>query len=519
MMAGDVIKTIAFVLLFFLPVASAAVSQDNFYTVGSDFLVLQNPQNTATDLPMIYVLYDNTNIYFDINNDGAYDYRFNAGFGGPHIFRPQWDIVQGTRIHADKPVHYVASFYLKGYSQFAIRSYFRADKISAVPPLTGYKSEYLIWGGRWNILSDGASEVYVDEGIDGTIDKTVNNSGAFVDVAGFARIYSDKPFFAYSDEGFAGVVSKDFYLNEDGLFVIAKEDGTILKIDYNNDGIPDNSSVLGKGGHYFDAEKGARVTADKPVAAFGYFKDTYRWMSDTYFSLPTSDSVANEFSVAAKNDFSEGVNKGYYLVGLFNGVSAPGQDLGVELYGDDDELLYEIGSLATGETAHVNDGGYAGHSGAPVLDRYYYYYPRAPYVRDYVGHTIAYKKIYLTAMPKSKFITPGSYATFNVRVFNPFKNVSAGDVSVKFRYNGLSMQGVANYRKASLADDTTIESSSKAVYKGSDESGYYFIFDYGGTLEAETYLDIDFVLLMPNATGRLTLAPAELTYTAETWIV
>ncbi|MBR9690149.1 hypothetical protein GOV08_00505 [Candidatus Woesearchaeota archaeon] len=474
-----------------------------------------NPTTTHLQLPRIYALYDNTNIFLDINNDGAYDYNYNVNAGGPYTFNTPWQTSHGTRIFSDKPIHYVQVYFQNYFQTVKFGNWYESKYFSTVPPVENYESEYYVKQGTWYVLSNNNQTVFVDEGFDGDDYNISINGYSVIVINDFSKIHSNKPFLAYSDEGFSGVLSSDFVSNEDQVYVIAGEDSTLVEFDYNVDGVRDNFSMVDKGGYLFDTVKGTRITSTKDVATFGYMRASNKIQRTppVYFLLSKTDTVSDEFSLAV-NEAS------HSMIGLLNSDSSPSSNFIIELYDLALNDIYEYADMTSGKTAGVAQGYYHGKGDNLVLDYMYYYNNHNNPVRYFRGHSIAYKKIYLSTRPKSKYISPNSTSIFNVRIFNPFKKINADGISVKFRYTGVTMPvATVNHRRLTLNEDSVLDSGSAAATKGSDAQGDYFIFAYPGILEPEEYLDIDFSLLTGQIEEKIIFEPAELSFTAQTWII
>lgn len=510
-------------LIFILPFSTAIVSRESFYSAGSDFLVITNPLDSIKASPKFFALYDNTNIYFDINNDGANDYKFKVGRGGPYTFNTAWTLTDGTRVHSDKPISYVQSFYHydKKCSNHPDSNCY-LTRINVMPPISAYRNEYVLAPGTWNFVADGALIISIDEGMVGNAQREiiVNRTTSGIKINNPSKVYSENTFFAYSYIGFGGPLSDDFFSNEDNIMIIPESDDTTIYIDMNNDGNVDITESLENGMNFFDIIKGSRISSNKQISAFGYMNgSTFVYSGhNAYNPLPMSNSVTEEFIIDGTNGFFLS-NVGNNIIGLFNPDSASGMTFDLELFDNDMEWT-EYNNFMTSDLIGVNKNFLEGISTVPVLDNFFYYYNHGLYNSYQTGHKMAYKQVYLTAMPMSKYIEPNSTTAFNVRVINPFHMTDVSKIKVKFRFDKVSFPVASvNVRKADIVHDLTVDSFSKAVTISSDEMGSFFIFAYDDVLESQTYLDINFNLVMPDENISIMFEPAELEYKASTWII
>ena len=502
--------------------------KENYYSVGSDFLVLQNPESTAAAPPQIYALYPNTVISFDINNDGVYDYGFTVASGGPYNLNTSWQISDGTKIHSNKPIQYVQQIYLLTANANYVGKTFKEDRLLTVPPIENFGNETILRNGTWYILSDSNANISVDTNADGTTDSSfiINKSTKTLNVNKTTRLFSDKKFISYSTNGFGGLLLTDFLSNENKTTLIILENNTIISYDYNIDGVIDSTSTLNRGEYNLTLPRPSRIISNKYVSAFAYVDGLPGGTVHTksYFPLSSTSSVSNEFSVGINNDFIYGpADRGHFLIGVFNNESAENISSNFDVFDEDNLKLTGYSNFTTGkiQTLGTSNGLFIINSSVPLIDYAFYHYNSGAYIRYYIGHTIAYKKVYMTTAPKTKIISSNSSVIINSRVFNPFKDTTVSNIIIKFPINSaFSMQlATVNGRKLSLNTDGVVETFSKAVTLVNDGAETYFLFSYDNILEPETYLDLDFSLLTPSVNGVNQFSQSTLTYNAQTWII
>lgn len=516
-----IILTIIF-LVFFIPAARSIPSQDSFYSIGSDFLVLQTMGISNVDnpgyksYPQIYALYDNTKISIDVNNDGAIDYEFIKNKGGPYSLTFDWELISGSKIHADKPIIYHQEIFLNVWKTSSGLGRGQATRSISVPPCSNYKNEYLILQGKWHFITDNLNQtIYIDENIDGTINyvRQLNKSSSLnVDINNFSRVYSSKSFFGYSWDSLAGPLSNDFLTGSGVVRIIVLAQDTTVTFDYNVDTTPDYFITLSIGEYLFNTTYGARITSDKNISIF----DLAAGFGAGYPIYPPatlSKTATNEFIVASKGS-------GENIIWVFNNFSAENINNSLLLYSLTDNNATKYTNISSNTRIPLLLSGlYFAYSTLPMTEYYSYSYVSSTSPAYHSARNIFYKKIYMTTNPKSKFVTPNSTVIMNVRVFNPFNDTTVSDIKIKFPINNFFSMPVAsvNARKASLKYDGG-DYFSKAVTLITDNNENYFLFEYDETLEPESFLDIDFSLSTPSTIGINEFQEATLTYSAPTWI-
>lgn len=510
------------ITLLLLPIAFAAVPQEEFYSAGSDFLIIQNPDSTAAQSPRFYAPYDNTQISFDINNDGAIDYRFTVNKGGPYTFTTAWNIIDGTRVSSSKPIVYQQIFYYQSYvNQWNGPT--SIAKHTIIPPTNHFRQVYMIMPGDWKFISDNINQtIFIDENFDGTAEKTlsVSRNSSKASVNSHAIVYSNQSFFSYSNTAIAGGLSTDFITSKENVYIIVPEDSTSVAFDYNADTVRDYTLLLNRGNYSFNTTAGARVMSAKNISVFDYSVGEIRIKYEKILTpAVTAKEVSGEFMIASQGS-------GESIVGIFNNESTANIPLYLSLYQNTSSVvtLYNQSNISTSlKIPLLYSSIYLGNATIPLTGYYEYYYHSNSYpeYKYFAGRNMAYKSVYITASPKSKIITNSSTLKMNVRVFNPYKDSSVNNILITFPVNNYFSLPIAtvNYRKAYLTNDGVIESSSKAITLANDGVSDYFIFEYSGVLGPETYLDVDFDLATPETLGSYSFSPATLAYASPTWII
>jgi len=257
-------------------------AKDPFFSVGSDFLVIK-----AENLdPELVILFNNTRIYIDTNNDQVWDYDYLRNASDELVIE---NVDAGARIHTDKPVWYRQCLekdkvyhtinnvrhYFKDYSysndvHLYYHDRFCASTYSTVPPLNNLHSNYFIYPGTWYIVVPENADIHIDTYMNGTIDKNISASvmkRESITISNHSRIYSNKTFYLYSNHAVPCPSGNDFYLwNEDITKLIITQDNTTVEIDNNNDGVYDVRNNYDTGIYTPEKQKiGAHVHSNKPI--------------------------------------------------------------------------------------------------------------------------------------------------------------------------------------------------------------------------------------------------------------
>ncbi|MBU0628026.1 MAG: hypothetical protein KKC75_02465 [Nanoarchaeota archaeon] len=531
-------------VLFLIPVVKAEVPQQNpFYSVGSDFLVIKyHPIE-----PEIHVLFDDTSIYLDNQNDGTWDYEFSGNAGETITLDPVGSAVAepGGLIHSNKPVGYKQE--LQNTGSYISRLY------TFVPVIDNLKSEYFTYGshesffseysagrydGKWYVVAPKETTIYVDQNITGNVSQAFNVSPGELKAFSadpYSRVYSNKPFLVFNRFTIGGIKSRDFYTPWDHVQILVIENATEIKVDINNDGVSDEAYNLSKGLRGYSLAYGARITSNKDIAMFSRY-ETYEGLvkacgGNMDFCLFVVYAAVNTFPCNIGSDmWGDGGSYYdthiYYVTGIYNQFSGlyPNTSYFVDNQQEND-LLPEYNRTIASNTIDALSGIGKVHiwSDMPLLYSYKYDMDSSATTLRYLM-SYPYSQIYSTSWPSNKIMGTNELTQMNVRVFNPFATTTINDLEIKIK---VPDEFTANpstsflIRKQSLVNDNNI--SSDIISEDPQHIGDYYEFTLTnsdssviGTLSPLEYLNIYYNVITPASYGTYDF-PTEITYTAPTW--
>ncbi|CEG13698.1 exported hypothetical protein [groundwater metagenome] len=498
-------KTGLFVLLFVCCinfVCAELPKEEPLWTIGEDYLVVENGN------PSLFFLFDNTEIYVDLKNDGVWEFYTvqNAGVQFTPSIAGQ-SITYGDKVHTSKPVIY----------------YRGGNRYDVVPPLGKWKSEYYAYGETWYAIVEENTTIYVDDNYDGTIDRNISAvpfTANSVAVNNFGRVFSDKPFYFWTSDNTGAQKGTDFYLPWNGMWrILVLENNTEIKIDKNNDGFYDGGTVTWNKGVVSDFTglsfaDGAHLRFSKPVVVFLI---NCQYYCCSYYSLPSSSMLGNDFWSLWSGDDSW-----YQLTGFFN--NATGIAANTTYYADkviENDLISNYnGTLISNQVTNTPVLGWIHIWGNMPFGCVYRY----PYCYVY---TIPQSSITSTTYGTQKYLGANEITEIYVRVFNPFANTTISNVNITVKIpsnfslpNGNNL--TLNIKKLYLRNDTVIENDTLVVTPTNTGSNYEFTITSVETsllnsLDVMKYIDIRYQVVTPSEYGQYKFEPVHVDYTAETW--
>ncbi|MFH0861148.1 MAG: hypothetical protein V1921_08095 [Candidatus Altiarchaeota archaeon] len=495
-------------------VSAAVTGDDPFLSTGTEFLAIRWDDNHKYKYgpyyyhhPMIMPLFNSTNIYVDANDDGVWEYKHtkNAGEWLSFEVLPLPGLINpGARIHSDKPVIYKQ--YLRMYSHscgWACAYY--VDSESIVPPLNSLRNEYFIYNGEWTIVPQQSITVNVDMGNDGTVDNTISapkliKTLVTIPTGSFARVYSNGSFYLYNTIGVVGPASSDFYIQDENVSkLVVTEDDTLVEIDFNNDGHYDNSSNYSRGVYgLLQLNNGAHLHSNKPVTVYVY---------EGEYALPST--------MIGSDVWSTGHN---YVVGLFDNTTFHADDL------LENNLAPELDDTVDANVEKPSAGPFQNNqkhvwSDKPLISKYYY--------RDEAHILGPYSAISTATHGLQKYLGAEEITTIETRVFNPFADTTAYNLTLNFRIPpgftlplGNSLE--VSIQKKVLMNDSITESETVTVNPTYSAGEYIVTLSRSdsailGTLEPMAYLNVQYQVVTPSAYGTFEFDSVILGYEAETW--
>ena len=487
--------------------ATTMSEEDPFATIGEDFLVV----GKESYAPVLYILFDNTHIYIDIEDDGVWEEHIVRNAGSSYtVSIPTRTILYGTRIHTDKPVIY--------WQQLSSSAY------DVIPPIGTLRTSYYVYGGTWYVVVPENTTINVDNNDDGIIDSSINATPLTrnsISASNFARVFADKPFYLYCSYTLATQSGTDFYLPWNKIYrLIVTENNTLLKVDIDNDGHYDEEHTLNKGvvtnfaGFTFN--HGAHIWTDKPVAIFSgrYWGGWGHYYWTPYRVLP-SNMIGNDM-------WSPGSGSYYYITGFFK------EDTG--LYSNTTYYIDKVtdNDLVPDATDVVNANQYKSLPSLGMI----HIWGNMPFYESYrcgsnIYGTIPYSSITATTHGTQKVLGANESTEIYVRVFNPFATTTANNLSITVPipknfslHDGSSL--TLNIEKRFLRNDTVIANDTIVVSPTNTGENFVFTITKTNTsllssLEPMTYYDIRYQVITPPEYGSYRFEPVSLSFDAETW--
>lgn len=479
-----------------------AYSQSPYCYAGSDYYTFSYYQENK---PILYTLYDDTEIYFDINHDGVYEYikrfdknkRFIPNFG--------WKIQDGTYIHSSKPIIYIQKLDDERYDK--IEDY---SAYTCIPPISSLKDELVLFS-----FATGNDVYYKIVAIENNMQITTDFSTSIQNIKtkkinldsrktsiNFWMINSTGPVFAVSTYGTSSVLDYDFTKTIDGsTYIIAVEDNTTISIDNNGDDIFDHEEMINKGKNGFSLNLGARIKSDKKIGVFEISNTLRRHYSQAILTK----SLNNEnILVNVERDY-------LYINGVKNDDN--GTLLTYFNITDLNNDLIETNTIESNKQKRITTDLISKvFSDNPVFLKYDYkrtvYPPMTYFLRGYP--TI---EPYISLYTNKKFFKINSSETFNARIFNP-TNKDIKNVSITLNLQNLFIKDnklFFTYYIKDLDTDFLLKKESKTIF-GIDY-GLFSEFDINfDNLSKNNYIDIRFSIDTPFEIGRYSISPIRLRF-------
>jgi hypothetical protein len=483
----------------FLNIEQTIPDNNTIFQTGTEYLRLVKGY--------IWVLFDNTYIYFDTNNDGVYDYETtknaNEYMQPSDLNLPHY----GSRVYSTKPILYSFKSLGSGYN----------SNYLSVPPIHALKNEYYVPSGDWHIGATQEITVYVDEGINGSIEQTKTISklnGDTITTSDLSHIYSNDPFYCYNDYTFIGDHGKDYYLyTADIEQLLVFQDHTNISIDTDNDGVYDHYLELDKGSHTLSGYTiGSHLHANNSILLL----DDYAWV--TSYIIP-SDTICSDY-------YSFGSTPNYgilsYIIGCFNNIT---------IYGD--QVLNN--DLIPDYTLHIgsNEMKYISHSSRTI-----HLWGTKPFPAFARAAYSSWRWYYNQCIPSC--ITSMIYhdpnelkANQNVemetRIFNPTATTNITNVTAAFTIDdAFALSGGTTLsitvEKHYLDNDTLIDTDTFTITPAHPGGNYTFTLTKSDTslfnaLQPMRYYAIYYDITTPTTVGNYQFKPVTIEYDASTWIL
>jgi len=379
-------------------------------------------------------------------------------------------------------------------------------------------SNYFVYAGTWYIVASDDITINVDINNDGSVDSLVNvsklNRGQISVSSGFARVYSDKPFYLYNSYTVVGPSETDFNIpwSEVEKLVIT-EDNTTVKADITNDGIYDWSQMYNKDVYVnINFDEGTRIHSDKPIVVF-----TSSWHNIPFY-VPPSNMVGSDLWSKSSGTYAyiSGMydNTTYYLDRVLDNDLNPDYTYTID-YGETKSLPSSGKVHIWGDKPFIETYRDPYHDGS-CYEYYGYYYSIYPY-----------SSISSTTYNLHKYLGANEITPIKAGIFNPFANTSIYNVSITVPFpDSFSMPlGTSielNAKKRYLRNDTMIENEIITLTPSHIAGNYVFTVSNNdsqlfNSLDSMQYYDMEYQLITPSITGEYKFDSVSVEYTAKTW--
>lgn len=495
-------------MLLLQPLLVYSISEEPYCYAASDFMVAKYQDYP----PQLIALYDNTDLFFDVNNDGVWEYKTRINKNKPYYPKTSWDLQSGSYIHSNKPIIYNQKIYALGTAPKNSVNY------QCVPPINSLQNEILLlsaWSNAapyWRIISPNATiniitpiNTIQTENIH--LSKDINSYISRPTPSQIWYINSTKPIIASSIYSLNGKLDNDFIKVIPGkTIILALEDNTLVEFDQNGDGIFDESNMTNKGRSEFILTAGSRIRSDKKISVF-----ENDWHVELEYStaIPTK-SMNNEIIITIHEANKE------YITGIFN------SDDGFEntTYNITEETLKISGGVPSNDYQQIpNDFITTARviASKPITGYYKNSYITSWYRIQRPMQTI---EPYISSFSRLKFVGLNDTAIINVRVFNP-TSYDLDDVKINIRYLDVFPTKEIKYYQSikSLEDDSFIVTETeKSVTPTSFSNIKEFTINLG-TIKSEEYANIEYYLITPAKEGTYNFPKASLEFNAPIWTI
>jgi len=484
-----------------IPVQHTIPQNNSIFQTGTEFLGL--------DGGTVWILFDNTNLYIDSNNDGVYDYK--EVYNKDTRVNPSLSY-HGTRLFSDKPIIYSVVTYAAGDNR----------QYNMIPPLHALKSDYIIPAETWYLGATTDLIVDVDYKLDGSIDQQVSISklnGGTLTTSELAKVSADQPFYCYNAYTFVDTPGSDYYLQSpdlDELHIL--ENDTMISLDLDNNGVYDNYTEYDKGTYTLsDITHGAHLSSSKPVLLI----DQYNNFRKNY--IPPSNTMSSDYYAIGMDAYGYGGS--VHVIGCFNNVT---------LYGD----YLTSHDLVADKTQHIGANEYNSWNWLSGYDGIHLWGTKPFSAWSYAARTYYYYYYFTRAVPSCITATTlrnlnelegNQEVTMEIRVFNPTANTEIRNVTIDGPINDdFDIPGggslAVTIEKLYLCNDTAIANESFSLIPTHSNGNYHvelskldtLLFSNLGPLQ---YYTITYSIITPSLIGNYQFEPVEISYDASTWIL
>lgn len=198
-------------------------------TTGSEFLI---PYNNPIQ---ILTLYNNTNIYLDINNDQQIDYELNIKNTTSKEIQPPWQIKQASKIITSKPIILRQNNKID-YSPTA----YEIKLTCLIPDILYHQHEFLLTKGKHTVISNTPTSIQL---ITNTNTTKINITKKLtLEINQPTIIKSNQKILATNNLCLNPSSSKTFFTTQNSITIYSTKKSKI-QIDYNADNITDKTII------------------------------------------------------------------------------------------------------------------------------------------------------------------------------------------------------------------------------------------------------------------------------------
>jgi hypothetical protein len=494
------------VFIFIIPTFSQVTKEKPLFAIGTEFLSISN------DASLAIVLYNNTEIYIDTNNDDVWDFSFFTNESSSVDLKPSngINLKIGSRIYSTKPI------WLKQRMAY-YNSYLGGNTICyeygvSVPPISNLQKKYTIQTSSFYILSNQDTTAIVNN------NTFILKKSTPIFLTGQtipAKITSNTPIYVFSSQTFATQIFEDFYTDFDNVQLLILEDNTSILFDYDNDGNYDGgSNNYNKGIYVITTSFGAHIHSDKGIGIFtkpDFFPSTLGYF--TYVSLLPSSQISNEYfaySYSSKSYVLSPITS--YATGIFS------KNIG----------LYNVTKLENAVNENIvnlSENSIFNYSNNKldhiVANQPFLFKETNGLVKLGANIFCSYQStqnpsadIIFTQYPKYKNIKTDSNTSIIVRLFNTFFNTKISNTTIEI------------FTKSPFEVIKTSKISLKEITKDGILSNISFenvqiladsILIYVEEIPSNTYIEIEYDTKTSESSGQHEFSNTLVSYNADTW--
>jgi hypothetical protein len=483
-----------FVLLICVSYSYANLNSEPFISaIGCDFLSLS--QNITSDRLFAVILYNNTEIYVDINNDEIRDFSYFGNEGDLiNLILPNKEYPKaGSKIYSTKPIWLKQILYFYDKIDF-LGTHSTYEYQTTITPLKNLKKEYVLQHDEFFILSEKDTQIIIGEkkeDISAHVPKLIYINSP-------QKIVSKHPIYAYSKYGPAQLSSYEYYLDLDVAKISVLENNTEIFFDYDLDGYYDYNRTYESGQHIEKFIKhGIKL---KSINEFGLsskmssknnnnirFYPVYpkSQLSNEYFTYKTPGDRRKVFNYITGISSSNELHKTNENMTLSKNIFIIYEEDGLQ------QMVFENPFMIKEYSENV-------------LFEYFFSESNQNPSADIV----------FTQFIREKNIFSNSNFTLILRLFNTYKNSNISNVSliISLSQSFLFNESFVNAKIKDLINDSILEEISDISFKSQNEVSILL-----QKLTSQSYIEIEILQKTVKSHGVYALNNVGLSYDADIW--